>query len=382
LATVNLKDSPYFANYWSDFGEIGIPNSGLPPYIEGSAATGFIPLPPDIDVLKANALARLVPHIKQQLSIINTLVELGDIKTIAPTVLRTLKHVRNLARSSVTPRRTRKLIRRPESTLRVAAEGYLQKEFNLGPLQSDMEGIYASLCNWWYKVYTRYQNSSRPTTLYFRFRRQDEPVQSQDSNSGWYWLTSGDEFFVNEDPFSQLAITDTGLRSFECERVVRADSTIFCAQIQCNIMYTEFQRENARWLALLDELGFNWNPRAAWNAIPWSFVVDWLVRVGKQLDRYKVGFMDATVNILQSSWSIKRVRTIDVQYRVGMETMYDGRRWTTVLNRPTFTESAYRRCVEPLSRSSLELSGLSPKEFSLGAALLAVRKPHFKRLRT
>lgn len=57
--------------------------------------------------------------------------------------------------------------------------------------------------------------------------------------------------------------------------------------------------------SLLDILGVNYNPRIVWDAIPYSFVVDWFLKVGEFLDQFKTRMVEPDVRILSFGHSIK-----------------------------------------------------------------------------
>jgi len=48
---------------------------------------------------------------------------------------------------------------------------------------------------------------------------------------------------------------------------------------------------------MIDSLGFELNPHIIWEAIPFSFVIDWIVNVGAFLDRFKVDALELPVLI-------------------------------------------------------------------------------------
>jgi hypothetical protein len=143
---------------------------------------------------------------------------------------------------------------------------------------------------------------------------------------------------------------------------------VFHVQVQYNYSYTGYQVEHARLLGQLDSLGINLNPAIIWNAIPWTFVVDWVLGVGPYLDSLKSENMKPLINIRQALWSITRKRRIVVtisQHNAG-EVIWTGQM-------PAVEQSAYRRSLNLPSMSSIESSGLTAKEVSLGAALVIVQ---------
>ena len=126
----------------------------------------------------------------------------------------------------------------------------------------------------------------------------------------------------------------------------------------------------------LDALGANLNPAIIWNAIPWSFVVDWVINVSQWLSTQRVGFMDPKINILRYLWSVKRVRSIIVQRKAFAPDYIDGpyKQVSGPVPLPTVRESAYCRVVGLPSEHSILTSGLNANEFSLAAALVISRR--------
>ncbi|DAD51791.1 maturation protein [ssRNA phage Gerhypos.1_21] len=51
---------------------------------------------------------------------------------------------------------------------------------------------------------------------------------------------------------------------------------------------------------LLDSLGFELNPRIIWDAIPFTFVIDWFFGVGSWLDRFRVDALELPVALVDS----------------------------------------------------------------------------------
>lgn len=129
-------------------------------------------------------------------------------------------------------------------------------------------------------------------------------------------------------------------------------------------------------LAYLDAFGVNLNPAIIWNAIPWSFVVDWLLGVSRWLDNNKIAFMEPQINIHRYLWSISRRRTILVQRRTAClpKAGATNKVLSDVVPLPKVTETAYRRDISLPSASSIISSGLSLGEFSLAAALVVSRR--------
>jgi hypothetical protein len=116
--------------------------------------------------------------------------------------------------------------------------------------------------------------------------------------------------------------------------------------------------------AFMDDIGLNLNPSIIWNAIPWTFVIDWVVNVSSWLDQFKFRNIEPITYIGEYCWSmhIRRVTSLSM----GRGSAYP------IIHA---TEDAYKRQVcTPNYVSSIKTSGLNLKEFSLAAALGVTRK--------
>jgi hypothetical protein len=117
--------------------------------------------------------------------------------------------------------------------------------------------------------------------------------------------------------------------------------------------------------AFLDDIGINLNPAIVWNAIPWSFVIDWVLNVNLWLDQFKYRQLEPVTVIGQYCWTmhVKRVTTLMMGYGGSANPVQ------------RISEEAYRRQVAvPNWISSIQTSGLSLKEFSLASALAITRR--------
>ena len=83
--------------------------------------------------------------------------------------------------------------------------------------------------------------------------------------------------------------------------------------------------------------------------------------------------MKPQINVHRYLWSITRARTITV--RKGVKNAYTGA-IITGNEMPTVRQTAYRRQVGVPSSASIQSSGLTLKEFTLGAALVIARRRH------
>jgi hypothetical protein len=172
---------------------------------------------------------------------------------------------------------------------------------------------------------------------------------------------------VEESPVN-LDFKIQGHRTFVNRRRVVLEPIKFHVEWQYSYYYTDFQKQNAALFAALDELGINLNPAIIWNAIPWSFALDWIVGLGKALDQFKQANMEPVVCIHRALWSVSRTRSIYIE--VDTDTSQKG------VPAGKSVETAYRRSrYFPSEYSSIQTSGINLSEASLITALVSTRRP-------
>lgn len=338
-----VASSPYMGyrfTYGSNF------NLGLKLMYDKQASGDFVTPPADLDSLVRRAMSSMLPSIKPGLSLVNSLIELKDFRSLVRSVRSFDDLVRTLKRFS--PFRTLRQI------FRVGADSYLQGNFNIAPLLADISGLRAAI-------------ASAEKQMNDLLSREGKPQKR-------HWSFSWAELENSYEVGGPGGIANIGVEmpsTFYDERYVSSPATQFHAEIEYNFNYTDYQREHARLLSLLDYLGLNLNPAIIWNAIPWSFVVDWIFSFGRYLDSLKTQNMEPTLNIRRFLWSVTRSRSILVtkgHYDTGLDSVTGEFPCRTPL--PVVQETAYRREVGLPSRNSIESSGINFKEFTLGAALI------------
>lgn len=349
---------------------------------------GFVPEPPGLSALVDQSLQTLLPHIKSELSLVNSIIELKDFSSLP----RTLGNIGSLGKKFL--RKFRKFRLSPEHNAvrktfkkshgptlreyyRATADGYLQAEFNILPLLSDITGIGKALDRS-LRISNRLVNDEGKRRVKHYVQHVNSTVLANspstslngaivDTSHTYYGPDSGPLVYSGMD----VSITKDSYSILE--------RSLFHAQIEFNYSFSAYQREHARMLTLLDLMGVNFSPSIFWNAIPWSFVVDWVVNVSSWLDTHgKVLNMEPQTNITQYMWSWqiwRRRRSLIRQFSTspnGCDAMVH-----TYL--PNVYERAYRRDVGIPAHNSIITSGVSIKELTLGVALASTRTKRHKR---
>lgn len=362
----------------SKFGSWCIPNVS-PPLVVAQADGGFLADPPDLNNLVHLALEATLPAIKAELSLVNSIIELKDFKSLPETISNTaslLKRFVGAKPSSPLLGGVLSRIRNAFSisdgpTLREmtrgAADNYLQLEFNILPTISDISGIATALSRTERRINDMIVRQGRLQSKHFtRYLTAPTYVDS----IGSYTLNTG-QFSGTSPVPGYSSMYNAPDHTWKVVRSVSEVSPTFHAEIEYNYYFTRFQTEHAQLLGLLDALGVNLNPAIIWNAIPWSFVVDWVVGVGRWLNDRAVLNMEPTVNIMRFLWSYKRERTIKYDVLSSSNPTPRPRTYTRL---PDTHETSYKRQVGLPSGDSLITSGLSARELSLGLALAITRR--------
>lgn len=364
---------------FSTYGPLGAHITGLPSLLQDEElGDGFVPKPPALESYITASIKAMMPTIKSELSLINSVIELKDFRSLPHTLLGLKNFITRLG--NAVKKRTKlkggaKLIRNGFSAstptmseaLGVGADAYLQQQFNILPLLSDISGITTAIRRTRSRVNDLLVRQGKRQIKHFKLLIPTN-LAAESSGEAIYGLHGGqfDGYVGNTE--SQTGAYASPANSFRCVREYFPDQYAeFHAQVEYNFWFTRFQTENAQWLGLLDALGVNLNPAIIWNAIPWTFVIDWVVDVSRWLNDRRVLNMEPAVNISRYMWSWKYSRTVRLRIAANTELAPI---LTGYVYLPDLQETIYRRELHlPTQGQFLTGSGLSSKELSLGVAL-------------
>jgi len=312
------------------------PILGLQSLVAWASDRPTIYRPTNVDQLCAQGMQALMPGIKPKLSLINSLIELKDLKTIAKTISGAIALLKGAFTSNGSVAR---------SAVAASADVYLQQEFNAKPLVRDVFNIYKALTNVREQLDKLYRNELKYITAHWQIPLTDFANVSESKT-----LKSGDYYG------GHLLSRSTNIKEAR-----------FCITVDYAYDLRGISRERALVDGMLDYLGVNLNPAIIWNAIPWSFVIDWMLGISQWLNQMKIRNIEPYTVIYRSMYSIKVIRQINTYVRIHQ----NGPEVTTV---PvcTLDETAYcRSFFDPNVIRSLTQSDLSVNEFVLASALMA-----------
>ena len=120
-------------------------------------------------------------------------------------------------------------------------------------------------------------------------------------------------------------------------------------------------------LGVLDSLGFELNPRIIWEAVPFSFVVDWFFGVGTFLQRLKIDALELPIVLVDGFLQYKETLHIEWSWLRANDGTY--------VPRPKSDNAVYERTFfhrVPIYPDYASLAGLGWKFPTLNQALLGV----------
>jgi len=141
----------------------------------------------------------------------------------------------------------------------------------------------------------------------------------------------------------------------------RADYT---ATMKYQYTLSPYTREHIRALAPSNALGLAWDPQVLWNAIPFSFVIDYFAHVGNFLGQFKDRAVAPAVNILDFCHSINVKYTRDLHIEVKCEPrssyvkqLVHGQRYSYYLREPAVPGQVEQLRLRGFSKYNVRMLG-------------------------
>jgi len=339
------------------FGPIGTPNNGLPVLFAQTDTQTPVRLPVDWEKYISNSLQSMLPGVRPGMSLLNNILELRDFKSL-PKSLSKIENSMSELSSSV--KNWKKLVKSGKSlcqilksTSKTASDALLQSQFNIMPLLNDLDKTIGQFKGLDRQINNLLAGEGKPRNAYYMF-----PLTS---------IHEPNDEFHGPNQVQYLCGYEKARRITSFMGV-----PMFRAQMQYSYTLTDYQRANARVLSVMDTLGLGFNPSILWNAIRWSFVVDWVLGVSQWLKRNADSpNMKPRTVIHRYSSSFKVVRALTLSHTLTLNCPVAATTWIPL---GSCIESVYYRSPSmPDIYSSLQVSGINPKEFILGTALVITR---------
>jgi len=321
------------------FGPADFPIMGIPSLWMGTSFGSF----KDDQGLFGVACQNMLPGIAPKSSLINSIYELKDLRTVPHTLrrinmaldkLHSIQEIGKILTSGKGKQTLRSILK---SLTNAGTDSYLQSNFNVIPLLQDISNVYKCV-----------GVVDRKLKQLAAQARQTQTVHWGRNLSGFN--DSQEDLQAHGRPTDEDA-------EIHLKRSVKYEVARFQATMEYSYEMPPGSYAEHRMQGIRDYLGLTVSLQVLWNAIPWSFVIDWVVGVGPWLSQFTGRQLDIVTHIAKSGWSVRVARNVSV---------------FSNLTGPVGNcreESYYRTPAAPPLVSSLQTSGVNPKEFTLGAAL-------------
>lgn len=290
------------------------------------------------------AFNKQITQVPPKTSLINFLLELTELKPIFKSLLSIPKHlVQNTLSKQVTGKRLSR--RTPYNLAKGSAKAFLAVEFQWLPFVSDIMAFITSVDRMTKRLNYLRKTKGKETTV--RFVKQDA--------------------FERPELGTDILVYDDGgeVRQYLVLKRYQADF------ISTWKLYQDLQGLDDAWAGLrgvFADLGVNNPLQIVWNAIPFSFLVDWVAPFSSWLTQAAVQPFYGEWRVYDVTSSIKEVYTID-------------NRFTAKLGGTNGTEfsvdiESYRRLPYlPLTMGEVDFTHLTDTQLKLAASLVLVQGP-------
>lgn len=298
---------------------------------------------PGLSGLAAEAATAMMPGVATRMSLVNSILELKDFKR----PLRKLKEFVGVIRRPGALNKLRNLVGNTplREVPRIAAGAYLEYQFAWAPLCRDIASFIEAVSH--YRAEVK------------RLLDQEGKVQLSHYGRPIIWPESTVETNWIQDPTVST-----------CQRGVKCELSFWDASYHATMEYSfrlsDYARNHAYELGWQDALGVNYNPAIIWNAIPFSFVVDWVLGVNRYLENFKEVQLKPIVTVRRFMHSVK------LQYYLDSITLQRTPHCTMdkPISRVGYTLYHREPVYDVDYLKALRTSGVSSKEFTLAVSLL------------
>lgn len=292
------------------------------------------------------SMAYMLPGIRPKLSLLNSLYELKDLKSMPKLIKRISGALANLP-GFITGRNS---LAYRKKTLRqltgLSAKSFLSYQWGIRPLIEDIVALRHALTSAKNQLERLVENADKVQIAHYVSKQSVSTVTDYSSFAVPVHYSGGQ--------FKRTISVPEGITF----RAAMAYS------------YRIPASQGLYWKAVLDTLGVNLNPAILWNAVPWSFAVDWVMDVSSWLEQFTQKNLRIVTAIHRYNCSVKLTAKCEVETKYsiggpGPQTYHP----TQVVDYVGY----HRSSIQPDLARHITLSGLDSREFSYIGALVLSR---------
>lgn len=316
--------------------------------------------------LATRALRQMMPSMNEGTSLVNFVLELKDLRReFTKWKKRYLKTSDTITRFGSRKGAARKKKYEPKESLSKTLSGeYLSYMFGWAPFISDLKGMYDGLKKFKSRLAWFRQNAGK---VLKRQYRRILPGYSDYEDSHTFWMGGYCSSIPNNSSYP-----------FTWRRKVEwFEGPQYSATLIYRYTIPEMSEAEMKVKGFLDMLGVRLDPSIIWNAIPFSFLIDWVVDVSSWLRSFSVDNLGIKTEILDFCHSLKSVQISENYCRPFI--YGSGALPREILTVQSYRSRYERRRVSP-NLYALTGSGINMREASLGTALVLANRKN-KRMR-
>lgn len=235
----------------------------------------------DMEAYAEQACAFMLPRLQENTSLVNFFLELKDLKHANPGPSLRRVHQRSLTLKSLSDPRTRKTFLK-ETTTRMN-NAHLNAQFGIAPFIRDIAGIYDDLTSLAFRLEQLKRHVNQPQVRHYR--RTIPASAGVPASTAWKTSQNTNSWVSGVSNDMTLGGSRPPITWETRGRWVQRPVYHATMRYKYTLPWMGSQYETI--LSYLETLGVALDPSIIWNAIPFSFVVDWVVDVSGFLSSFR-----------------------------------------------------------------------------------------------
>jgi hypothetical protein len=293
------------------------------------------PTPAEFDNFNAMAFEAMKPDLETSLSLANFLLELRELPQLWTLWYRWRRRFYRHDWGAL-----------KKFTLRELAEMHLTYSFGISPFFADVLKMWEVFQTFEDRINTFLDKAGKINTRHWRYK--------------------SDEVVLTSVPYSTDFMTVT--------KEIRSSTEYHFTMVYSYTVKDDLRSKMGKLKALREMLGLRVTPEVIWNAIPFSFIVDWFLPIGDILKQFDQPLVDAELNVIQygGSWKTKSTGKVTILHRgkCSDDSMHS-------VQSASASAKLYKRCRCLPNSGAYYFTGsrFGPTQLALSASLLAVNWP-------